>query len=367
MRIKSVEMYGYELTYAHGEYVMSKGRSARTQESTLVRILTDNGLEGWGETATLGGTYLPTFTGSTRSAIKEIAPSLIGADPTNINQISMIMGGVLMGHENAKSAFDIACWDIFGKATHLPICDLIGGRTQLDFPLYEAVPLASPAAMADFVIQRGAAGIRRFQLKVGGDPKDDAARTRSVIEAAENDMHIIADSNGGWNLQAAVTAVRLMNEFDIYIEQPCRDISDCAIVKSMTSLPLVMDESVITAADLYRAKYEAHAGTVNLKLGRLGGISSTVTIRNTSQNLGLTFCIEDMWGGDVASAAVAHVAASSAPDSLMHASFFNDWTNEHVADYQPRSFNGRGAAPDSPGLGIVVDMKKVGKPLAVYS
>ncbi|MCJ8519090.1 L-alanine-DL-glutamate epimerase-like enolase superfamily enzyme [Pseudorhizobium tarimense] len=366
MKIKAIEMYGYKLSYAHGEYVMSGGRAATHQDSTLVRIITDSGLEGWGETATLSGTYLPTFCGSTRASIEELAPALIGEDPRNINHINRLMNGRLLGQYNAKSAIDTACWDIFGRSVGLPISTLLGGVQQEQFPLYEAVPLASPDAMAEYVTSRGAAGVRRFQLKVGNDPHEDAERVREVMNAAEEDMIVIADSNGGWSLQSGIIAVRLMDDLDIYVEQPCRETADCAIVKSMTHLPLVMDESVVTSADLYRAKYEAKAGSINIKLGRVGGITGAVRMRDQAQDLGIDFCIEDMWGGDVISAAVAHVAASSSPESLMHASFFNDWTNEHVAGYQPRSLNGMGSAPTGPGLGIEVDLSVLGEPLASF-
>lgn len=332
----------------------------------MVRITTDEGHEGWGETATLSGTYLPTFCGSTRASLIEIAPHLIDQDPTNVTLINSSMNKVLLGQANAKSAIDIACWDIFGKSVGLPISALLGGVQQERFALYEAVPLASPQDMAGYVTSRGDAGIRRFQLKVGNNPYDDAKRAQAVLDAAEDDMIIIADSNGGWNLQSAIIAVRLMEDLDIYIEQPCRDIADCAIVKSMTALPLIMDESIVSTADLYRAKYEAKAGSINIKLGRVGGISAAIAMRNQAQDLGMNFCIEDMWGGDVISAAVAHVAANSSPEGLMHASFFNDWTKEHVAGYEPRSIDGTGSAPTAPGLGITIDTSLIGDPIATF-
>ncbi|XBS71473.1 hypothetical protein ABK905_11370 [Acerihabitans sp. KWT182] len=59
MKIAAMEVYGYDLTYAHGQYVMSQGRAAVRQASTLVRIITDEGLEGWGESSTLGGLTCP--------------------------------------------------------------------------------------------------------------------------------------------------------------------------------------------------------------------------------------------------------------------------------------------------------------------
>jgi L-alanine-DL-glutamate epimerase-like enolase superfamily enzyme len=73
--------------------------------------------------------------------------------------------------------------------------------------------------------------------------------------------------------------------------------------------------------------------------------------------------IEDTWGGDLVTAAVAHLAASTPPDALFTVSFMNDWTNEHVAGYQPRSTSGFGAAPMGPGLGVEVDVDALGEPL----
>ncbi|MBB3771811.1 L-alanine-DL-glutamate epimerase-like enolase superfamily enzyme [Angulomicrobium tetraedrale] len=363
MKISAIDAFGYALTYAHGEYVMSKGRAAQSQASTLVRIHTDSGLEGWGESSTLGGTYLPAFAEGTQAAVRVLAPHLIGLDPTNLSQLHAVMDAVLLGQNSAKSALDIACWDILGKVAGLPIATLLGGVTQDSFPLYEAVPLASPEQMADFVRMRGAAGISRFQVKVGNDPYDDARRTRAVVAACPEDAVIIADSNGGWNPQAGIIAVRELAGLNIYVEQPCRDTADCAIVQRMSTLPLVMDESVTNSAELFRAKYEAGAGSVNIKLARLGGITGAARMRAQAQDLGMTMCIEDVWGGDVTTAAVAHVAASTQPEALLHASFFNDWTKEHIAGYAPRSERGRGRAPTGPGLGIHVDTGALGPAL----
>lgn len=365
MKISAIEVYGYELSYAHGEYVMSGGRAARSQSSILVRILTDTGLEGWGESSTLGGTYLPAFAGSTREAIRAMAPALIGLDPRNITAIHQVMDGVLLGQNSGKSPIDIACWDILGKEANLPIVTLLGGVTQSEFPLYEAVPLAAPDQMVDFVTKRREAGIQRFQIKVGNDPFEDAARTRAVAEACPPEVVLVADSNGGWNLQSAILAVRAMDGLPVYIEQPCRDTADCAIVQRMSNLPLVMDESVVNSAELFRAKYDAGAGSVNIKLARVGGITGALRMRNLATDLGMTICLEDVWGGDVTTAAVAHVAGSTRPDALLHASFFNDWTQEQITHNPPRSERGMGRAPTGAGLGVEVDLARIGSPLFV--
>lgn len=367
MKITAIEIYEYKLTYSHGTYVMSKGRAAKQQPSNLVRVMTDTGLEGWGEAAVLSGNYLPLFAGGTRAALRELAPHLIGQDPRATSRINKIMDGILTGQNNAKSAFDIACWDIFGRSVDLPISALLGGVLSSDMPLFEAVPLASTQEGIEFVKKRSAAGVKRFQVKVGDDPRADAARTRAMIEAADKDIFFFVDANAGWTFLEASIAMRALQDLDLYFEQPCVELSDCAMLRKISPLPMIMDESVVTCADLYRAKYEVGAGALNIKLGRVGGISKAVNLRNTAQYLGIHFCVEDVWGGDVCAAAVSHVAASAQPANLLHTSFFNDWTDEHVAGYQPRSQAGRGAAPTGPGLGIEIDRTMIGDPVANFN
>lgn len=354
MKITAIDCFGYDLHYAHGEYVMSGNRAATTEVGTLVRVRTDEGLEGWGEVTPLGDLYLPTHWAEVRAALHTLAPRLIGVDPTNLSRVHEVMNGTLLGGGFAKSAIDVACWDLLGKAAGLPIATLLGGVLQEDFPLYEAVPLRSPEEMAAFVTERQEAGIHRFQLKVGNDPHDDAARTRAVVEVAERDTLIVADSNGGWNLRAAQVAVREMADLPVFIEQPCRETDDCIFAMRHSALPLVLDESIITARDVFRARNDAGAVSINIKISRVGGMTQAARMRDLMQDLDLMVSVEDSWGGDIVTAAVSQLAASTRPENFQNASFMNDWTDGHVAGYAPRSVNGRGSAPTGPGLGIEV-------------
>jgi L-alanine-DL-glutamate epimerase-like enolase superfamily enzyme len=363
MRILAVDCFHYDLGYAHGEYVMSGGRAATCQVGTLVRLRTDDGAEGWGEVTPLGATYLPVFADGARAAIRFMAPHLLGLDPRNISGVRRVMDAVLMGQGYAKSPIDIACWDIKGRACGAPISSLLGGVLQDDFPLYEAVPLGSPESMADYCRTRGAAGITRFQLKVGNDPLEDAARTRAVMEVVDDGTVVVADANGGWSLLDARRAVAAMADLPVYVEQPCRTTEDCALAARNTALPLVLDESVVTVSDVFAAKYQAGASSINVKISRVGGLTQAARIRDLMQELNLTVSLEDTWGGDVITAAVSHLAASTRPESMLNVSFFNDWTDGHVAGYAPRSVNGRGSAPTGPGLGIEVNAAELGDPL----
>lgn len=368
MKIERIEMYGYDLSYVHGEFVMSGGRAARSEQSTLVRVVDQDGREGWGEICTLlGGTYLPAFTGGARAAIARLAPELLGVEATNLGLVNQTMDGVLLGHAHAKSPLDIACWDLFGQTLGCPVGALLGGVVNPSFPLYEAVPLGDPASMGEFVARRSAAGINAFQLKIGNEPRVDADRLRSVLAAARSDAVVIGDANGGWSLQDAIIAVGLMADLPVYLEQPCREHDANVIVGRKTTRPLIVDESVLGVADLFRSRDEVGAGSVNIKLSRVGGLTAARRMRDTAIAIGMSVCLEDSWGGDVTTAAVSHFASSTPPRSLLTTSFYNDWTNEHVAGYLPRSADGMGSAPTTPGLGIRVDRSLIGQPLAVFA
>lgn len=365
--VAEVRVYRYALTYAHGTYVMSHGREITVLPSIVVALTTESGLTGYGEVCPLGTTYLPGFPGGVVAALEELAPALVGRDVTRLGGLSAALDARLAGHGYAKSVLDIAAHDLFGRASGLSVSALLGGRRLEEFPLYVAVPLASPAAMADFTRAARAEGIHRFQLKIGGAPADDAARAAAVVEATGDQDVIVADANGGWRLQDATVAARLLEGMPrLRLEQPCPTIEECLVLRERTTLPMVLDEVITDVQALLRCYHAGAMDAINLKISRVGGLTRARVLRDLAQELGLRLTIEDTWGGDLTSAAVSHLAATCAPEAFYAASFMNDWTREHVAGYAPRSENGVGHAPTGPGLGVAVDATLLGEPIARY-
>ncbi len=364
MRVTRIEVYGYDLHYVHGRYIMSGGREVSALPSTVVGITTDAGLTGWGEVCPLGSTYLPAFAGGARAALRELAPALVGLDPTNLGLVHERMNSVLRGHGYAKSPVDMACWDLLGQASGCSVATLLGGRLQARYPLYIAVPLGPSDEMAAYVRARRAEGIHRFQLKIGGDPYADHERVVRVLEATENEDMVIADANGGWTLQDAVLAARLLTPLSrVYLEQPCPTLEECLHVRRHTTLPMVLDEVITDVPSFLRAAREGAMEAINLKIGRVGGLAPAKLLRDLAGALGIRVTVEDMWGGDIVTSAISHLAASTRPEMLFTVSFMNDWVREHVAGHEPRSHDGVGQAPDGPGLGIRVDVGRLGAPL----
>lgn len=360
MKIARVQAFEYDVFYAYGEFGMSRGRFAASQRSLVARVTTDDGVHGWAETCPNGRTYLPSFIEGEREALRLLAEALIGQDPLNLARINAVMDDVLLGSNAAKAVLDIACWDVLGQAAGLPVSELLGGRTQDSFPLFVSAPVGSVESMASFVERELALGIRVFQVKVGDSPSVDVARVRAVLEAAGPDSTVIADANGGWSLQSALLAARLLDGLPVHLEQPCRTMSDCAELRKHTSLPMILDESVSTIEDLVRAKLVAGAGGVNIKPGRLGGFTKARAFRAVAEGLGMMFTVDDTWGGALVTAQNAHLAASSHPDQLTAATFYADWTRPLVATGPRMLESGRGSAPTSSGLGITVDLDLLG-------
>ncbi len=364
MKVTRIEVYGYDLSYRYGDYIMSGNQVITGLPSTVVRIVTDQGIEGWGEVCPLGPLYLVSHGLGARAALEQMTQGLIGIDPTNLAAVHTAMNAALRGHNYAKCAVDVACWDLLGKSTNTDVATLLGGRLQESFGLYIAVPLGPPQEMQEYVLARKAEGIKRFQLKIGADPFQDAERVRHVAEVIGEEDFIVADANGGWRLQDAMIAARLIEPLHrVFFEEPCRTLEECLYVRQHTNLPMVLDEVITDVNTMVRAFNAQGMEAINLKISKFAGLTGSKLVRDLADQLGLRVTIEDTWGGDLVTAAVSHLAASTSAEQVLTVSFMNDWTNEHIADYQPRSVNGVGAAPTGPGLGVEVDIDRLGKPL----
>ena len=169
---------------------MSGGREIVSLPSTVVRVTADDGTQGFGETCPLGPAYLPAHGDGARAALRELAPALLGVDPRELAIVNDALDAALLGHAYAKSAIDVACWDLLGKVDRVSpsaSCSAVAARTS--YPLYVAIPLGPPEEMAAHVRARRDEGIHHFQLKLGADPHDDARRVRAVLEASGGRGH----------------------------------------------------------------------------------------------------------------------------------------------------------------------------------
>jgi L-alanine-DL-glutamate epimerase-like enolase superfamily enzyme len=273
------------------------------------------------------------------------------------------MDAALQGHPYAKSALDIAFWDILGQATGQPVCFLLGGRYGPDFGLYRAISQEPAAAMATRAAAYRAEGYRRFQLKVGGDPDEDVERIRRVRAVLEPSDRLVADANTGWLMHDALRVVRAVRDLDVYIEQPCRTYAECLTVRRHTDHPFILDENIDTVEMLLQGHADRAMDVVNIKISKFGGLTRARLARDLCVRLGLAVTIEDSWGGDIVTAAIAHLAHSTPPEFLFTTTDFNSYVTVSSADGAPHRKGGRMSAGTSPGLGIQPKMEVLGKPV----
>jgi L-alanine-DL-glutamate epimerase-like enolase superfamily enzyme len=125
----------------------------------------------------------------------------------------------------------------------------------------------------------------------------------------------------------------------------------------------VLDENIDDLGNLLRAKADLAMDVVNLKISKLGGLTKIKQARDLCVSMGIAMTLEDSWGGDVATAAIAHLAQSTPPEFLFTTTDFNSYVTVSTADGAPQRRQGRMAASKSPGLGIVPKMKVLGEPV----
>jgi cis-L-3-hydroxyproline dehydratase len=365
VKITRILAYRVELPLHETTYKWSGGKSVTIFDSTIVRVETDTGHAGHGEVCPLVPFYLPAYAEGVRAGLRELGPHLLGADPRQLGKLNRTMDAALKGHPYVKSGIDIACWDILGQAAGLPVCELLGGRYGDDVHLYRAISQDTPEAMAARVAGYRAEGYRRFQLKVGGDPDVDVARIRAVAARLQTGDRLIADANTGWTQHEAMRVVRAVRDVDVYIEQPCLTYEECLSVRRQTDHPFVLDENIDGLDVLLRAVGDRAMDVVNLKIGKLGGLTRTAQARDLCVATGIGMTIEDSWGGDVATAAIAHLAHSTPTELLFTTTDFNSYVTVSTAEGAPQRINGRMAASTDPGLGIRPKMDVLGNPVVV--
>ena len=345
-------------------------QSFNSFDSTVVMLDTDEGLFGMGESCPLGPSYLAAYAEGVRTGIATIAPDLIGMNPCHIDLINEKMDQLLKGHPYVKSAIDMACWDVFGKLTGMPVYQLLGGKLQDAVKLFKVVPRTDPDLMAELFVEYRNAGFEHFQIKVGENPSTDIERFKKVIEVMTDLDVVDADANTGWSKHEALTVISAVTKIleekrlSCFIEQPCLSYKECLSVRRHTSLPFILDECMDGIPIILEGFYDNAMDLINLKINRVGGLTRARKIRDLCVHLGIPMTIEDSWGGEIATAAIAHLALSTPADFHFQSSAFHEYSSVSIAQGGPEVFSGyMSIAADAVGLGVYPNLDVLGAPL----
>ncbi|WP_116473912.1 mandelate racemase/muconate lactonizing enzyme family protein [Zobellella maritima] len=372
MKITRIELYQVDLPYAGGVYHLSGGREYRSFDATMVRILTDTGLEGWGESTPFGSTYIASHALGARAGIAEIAPHLLGRDPRQVDRIYDAMDNALVGHNHAKSAIDLACWDLFGKSVGLPVCELLGGSTGKRLPVISSIHAETPEAMRANVARHRELGYLGHSIKIGaldseGGPVLDAERIKASLADQKPGEFFIVDANGGLTPELALRVLRLLPKgLDFVLEAPCKTWRETKSLRQRCDVPIFLDELIQQDEDLVLAVSEDLADGFGLKISKAGGLTRGRRHRDIGVAAGLTMSVQETVGSTIAFAAIAHLGATVPERHLRCILDTRGMVAITTADFDAPIIDGGVLVPNSPGLGISVHHDVLGQPLQVW-
>lgn len=355
MRIESIAVYTAELPYSGKAYAFAGGRSHQSFTTTVVVLTTNSGLTGYGEVCPCGPNYMAAFAEGLPSCLSVLAPSVIGGDPRHISRIHESMDQALTGHAVAKAAIDIACWDLLGKAARLPVYTLLGGLLTPSMPLHRIVPLAEPAEMEASLSRYRSEGFRHIQIKLGHRVEEDIELMQTLARKKQPDEVWVGDVNGAWRRDHALRFSRALEHLDLYLEQPCRRYEECLSTRRRSRHPVKLDESLNSLADVQRAIRDDAMDAMALKVSKFGGLTPARVIRDVCVDAGIAMTIEDAWGSGIATAAYAHLAASTPSRALLNTTDLHNYNTVQLADGAPEVAGGRMTLSDRPGLGVTPD------------
>lgn len=367
MKIRELHIYGHELPVKNPPFVIASG-AISSVTTTLVRLVADDGTEGWGETCPVGSTYAPAHAAGARAALVEMAPGLIGAElwPAGLHRR---MDQVLTGHNYAKAAIDIAAHDVIGKRLGVRVCDLLGGGAADRVPTYYSTSVGDPDETARIAGERMVEGYTRIQVKLGGRAVDiDIETLRKVWEVIEGSgMRLAADGNRGWTTRDVRRLSEACSDIPLVLEQPCDTVEELARVRPHLRHPLYMDES---GTSLNAAVSAAGSGLVDgfgMKVTRLGGLHPMRAFRDMCEARHLPHTSDDAWGGDIIAAACVHLGATIRPEFNEGAWIAAPYIEGHYdAEAGIDIVDGHIPLPTGPGLGVIPESGIFGDPIASF-
>ncbi len=289
-------------------------RTVEAVDDILIRVIGDNGMEGFGEappTAVITGDTK----GSIRTAVQEfIAPALIGMEIEDMDGIMKKLHGCILKNTSAKAAVDMALYDLYAKNLNQPLYKVLGGHSaKVETDL--TISVGPVETMVEDSLKAAKQGFRILKIKVGKEGMADVERIRAIREAVGQHIQIRVDANQGWNAKEAVRIIQALEDLDLNIdlvEQPvgAHDLAGMQYVTQHVATPILADESVFCAEDAIRIIQMGAADLINIKLMKTGGIYEALKICSIAEIYGVECMMGCMLESKLAVSAGAHLAGA---------------------------------------------------------
>lgn len=355
-----------------------RGQPTMTERRMLVRLRTDDAIDGWGEAtaqAIWGGLHGRYF-GETMETVSHVihdllTPALLGSDPLSPAAISLEMDELLIGHPWAKAAVEMAIQDIRGKALGVPVVTLLNGRLRSGMRIAHMIGIMSDdEALQEAEGAVSTDGITAFQVKGGEDAVRDARLIGLLRSTLPDETFLRVDANQGYGRhpkQAASAVKRVEAAGADAVEQPGSTIEALAACREAVGITIIADEGCWNAADLLELWRARAVDAISVYVAKSGGIRQAAALAGLAYEVGFSCDLNGSLETGIGTAASLHVAEAAAGASLASVvpipmgltqyagKYFNDDVVTDGFTYR----DGVLYLGDKPGLGIEVDEEKV--------
>lgn len=283
------------------------------QRSVLVRVTSDEGVEGWGNVDPTPG-YSAMSAAEVHDTVRRLGPALTGADPLNVRRALAAMDREAPGRYEAIAAVEMALVDLKARALGVAVHSLLGGRVKDEIAFNAWIGTVPPEQAAREATAWLGRGFRSAKIKVSGTGPDGIARVAAVRAAVGRRMALRVDFNESLRLGEAVPFIRRLEPYDLtLVEQPILrgEIAGLAEIRRAIGIPLMADESVTGPASLIEIIRREAADLVKVKVMKQGGLLRTLAMVEVASAAGLRVVIGHGFGLTLSTLAEATVAAVS--------------------------------------------------------
>ena len=290
-------------------------RRVDTLEDLVVIIECDDGSVGYGE-----GAPTPVITGETIGSmiatIEYIKPHLVGLEIEDFETVLKVVHSLIIKNTTAKSALEIALYDLKAKAAKQPLYQMLGG-TKTNFKTDITISMDEIGKMVSDSLHAVSLGYDTLKIKIGDNPQKDIKRIIAIDDALGKNISLRLDANQGWTAHESVELLHALEKRGIipeFIEQPVAadDIKGLKYIKERVQTPLLADESIFSIKDARQLLEIQAIDYVNIKLAKTAGISQALKLADLSAVFGVKCMIGCMLEGPISVAAGVHVASAKA-------------------------------------------------------
>ncbi len=332
----------------------------------VLEVYTDQGIIGIGEAAPLP-IYSEESVESVYHAIdRYLAPAIIGMNPFDIEKILARFNQVIKGNPVAKTGIEYALWDIMARASDVPLYMLLGGlyRKEVSLPIH-SIGIGETKDVVKQAEAKVDAGMRLVKFKIGLNPRQDIENVKSVRKAVGDNIGLYVDANQGYTFDVAIKTLRRLEDYDLLrIEQPISkfNIGGMAEICRAIDTPIMADEAVSSINAVFALIQNKAADIINIK-SVMHGLSACKKIASLCETAGIPCYRGSMASLGICDAAEVHLVAST-PNIIYPE---NPGANrpEELVDtvIKERLIPEKGMikVPDTPGLGVELDERKLEK------